>query len=182
MISLAGKSENETGFSQSLPILSATISGKVAVLGDFNDNNILEVEDLDLLTLALGEMSADALFDVNLNGTFDEADRIHWIESLSGSLLGDTDLNGSVDFLDFLALANGFGMSDTGWTGGDFDGSGSTDFLDFLTLANNFGKSATVATAIPEPTSRVLMLAGFAAICSTRRLRRKIHRYAASRQ
>ena len=51
---------------------------------------------------------------------------------------GDANLDGRVNFLDFLVLQNGFGSSE-GWTAGDFDFSGTVDFLDFLILQNHFG-------------------------------------------
>ena len=73
---------------------------------------------------------------------------------------GDTDGNGTVDFLDFLALANNFGQTVDDHTSGDFDCSGTVDFLDFLTLANNFGQSAAAianSESVPEPSSIALL-------------------------
>ena len=51
---------------------------------------------------------------------------------------GDTNLDGRVDFTDFLVLADGFGK-ESGWAGGNFDLNGRIDFGDFLLLADNFG-------------------------------------------
>jgi hypothetical protein len=57
------------------------------------------------------------------------------------SIEGDANLSGSVDILDFNALATNFGLSGRGWQQGDFDGTGTVDINDFNKLAINFGKS-----------------------------------------
>ena len=50
---------------------------------------------------------------------------------------GDANLDGTVNFLDFLSLQNAYRTSG-GWTDGDFDFSGTVDFLDFLILQNHY--------------------------------------------
>ena len=52
---------------------------------------------------------------------------------------GDADLDGDVDFSDFLALAANFGK-EGGWASGDFDGDGLVTFSDFTILAEQFGR------------------------------------------
>ena len=52
---------------------------------------------------------------------------------------GDTNLDGEVDFADFLVLSNNFGKTvDAVWADGDFDGDGKVEFADFLILSGNF--------------------------------------------
>ena len=75
------------------------------------------------------------------------------VQPIDALLPGDSNGDGSVNFIDFLALANQFGKDNAGWVGGDFDSDGSTDFQDVLILANNFGREATSLVAIPEPSS-----------------------------
>ena len=55
---------------------------------------------------------------------------------------GDADGDGTVGFLDFLALARNFGINNATIAEGDFDGNGSVNFLDFLVIANNFGTNS----------------------------------------
>ena len=74
-------------------------------------------------------------------------------------LTGDANGDGSVAFLDFLALANNFG-GPGGYAEGDFDCSGDIGFLDFLALANNFGASASATATVPEPSSGLLIFLG----------------------
>jgi len=76
---------------------------------------------------------------------------------------GDADLNGKVDFQDYLALESSFGNTVTHGTGADFDNNGVIDFQDYLALESNFGAGAVVET--PEPmTLSLLGLGGLALI------------------
>ena len=52
---------------------------------------------------------------------------------------GDVDLDGDVDFLDYVAVKGNFGHADALWTDGDFDGNGEVDFLDYVAAKGNFG-------------------------------------------
>jgi pectate lyase len=89
------------------------------------------------------------------------------------TLPGDADLNGVVDFNDFLKLQNNFGNASTRFDQGNFDYNAQTDFNDFLVLQNNFGQSLTgaavtvtaaqvaamtaFAQAVPEPASMAML-------------------------
>jgi hypothetical protein len=71
-------------------------------------------------------------------------------------LAGDADMNGKVEFTDYLALETHFGRSGVNWTGGDFNNDGKVTFQDYLLLEQNFAK------AVPEPaTISLLVLASF---------------------
>jgi hypothetical protein len=90
-------------------------------------------------------------------------------------LLGDANVDGRVNFSDFVVLSNHFGVSNGGWVGADFNGDGVTNFADFVTLSNNFGAvigapftanllaertSVEQSSAAPEPGSVALLVAG----------------------
>ena len=64
---------------------------------------------------------------------------------------GDTNLDGAVDFADFLMLAEHFGEQGD-WSAGDSNFDGIVEFADFLQLANNFEGQA-IAASVPEPAS-----------------------------
>ena len=70
-------------------------------------------------------------------------------------LVGDINMNGSVDFPDFLALSGAFNTECDGCPE-DINGNGTVDFPDFLALSGNFGMTAANA-AVPEPTSFALL-------------------------
>jgi autotransporter-associated beta strand protein len=103
-------------------------------------------------------------------GYFDDGSTV----VLRRTLRGDADLNGVVDFDDFLALQNGFDSA-VDWQGGNFDYLGRTDFNDFLILQNHFGQSmngmpvaitaqqvaamTAFARSVPEPAVTAVLLA-----------------------
>ena len=146
--------------------------GSAELPGDFDFNGELEAADIDLLSKQVGQ--TDLMFDLNGDAAVDEDDRVFWIETLAETFAGDADLNGSVEFGDFLALSAGFG-SIGGWAVGDFDGSGDVAFADFLLLSSNFGSSRAADTtqSVPEPSAVGLCMFGLLATGCVRR-RRKV--------
>lgn len=72
--------------------------------------------------------------------------------------IGDADLNGKVEFADFLLLSDNFGEKGD-WAQGDFDASGYVTFSDFLLLSSDFGnmREATLAQSVPEPNVSLLL-------------------------
>ena len=70
------------------------------------------------------------------------------------TLMGDADLNATVDTLDFNYLAANFGATSQAWLNGDFNYDGSVDTIDFNSLAANFGGAlpgSSLGSLIPEP-------------------------------
>jgi len=129
----------------------------ISVLGDFDGDGALTAMDIDLLSMQVGQ--ADLAFDLDGDAAVTSADRTVWVETLASSFFGDADLNGAVEFADFLALSANFGNLG-GWSVGDFDGSGDVQFADFLMLSSNFGnaRGGTLAESVPEPTAGTLAL------------------------
>jgi hypothetical protein len=75
-----------------------------------------------------------------------------------GSLKGDLDGDGQIQFTDFVRLAFAFGKPGS-YTDGDIDCDGVVQFADFAFLAINFGKTAgAAAAAVPEPAALCLLL------------------------
>ncbi|MEM7680802.1 MAG: sulfatase-like hydrolase/transferase [Planctomycetota bacterium] len=77
----------------------------------------------------------------------------------TAALLGDFNLDGVVDLLDFDVLASAFGDTQSGWSTGDANGDGVVDLLDFDALAGNFG--AASPGVVPEPGSLALTAAAW---------------------
>ncbi|MGC4033470.1 MAG: autotransporter-associated beta strand repeat-containing protein [Tepidisphaeraceae bacterium] len=69
------------------------------------------------------------------------------------TLPGDSDLDGDVDFNDFLALQSNFGNAGTRFDQGNFNYDGATNFNDFLLLQSNFGQSVGFDAAAPQYTA-----------------------------
>ncbi len=55
------------------------------------------------------------------------------------TIVGDADLNGSVNFDDLLRLAQNYGSANGAWSKGDSNYSGTVDFDDLLALAQRYG-------------------------------------------
>ena len=102
------------------------------------------------------------------------------------TLLGDANLNGTVDGTDFGILAANFNKGVTGWDQGDFNYDNVVDGTDFGLMAANFNKGASGAAAwqavvafaaanglladVPEPaTTSLAILAGMGVLSARRR-------------
>lgn len=73
------------------------------------------------------------------DGKLDESDVQFLVENTLQTRFGDANLDGLVDFSDFLQLSSNYGLENSSWSQGDFDGNGTVNFEDFLLLSNNFG-------------------------------------------
>ena len=109
------------------------------VTTDFNGDGIVDEFDLDLLSAAIDAPSVDLAFDLNGDQRLDFADLTILVENHLGTRPGDTNLDGTVDFADFLIFAANFGTTGASWSEGDFDADGSVGFTDFLLLSQWFG-------------------------------------------
>ena len=87
-----------------------------------NGDHVFDAYDIDDLTEAIG--SSQGAFDLDGDGEVTIDDRDLLISDVFNTVYGDSDLDGDVDFTDFLALSGSFGESD-GWAAGDFDGNGN---------------------------------------------------------
>ena len=148
---------------------------RVQILGDFNDDGLVNATDIDLLSTETRAGTHDAFYDVTGDSLVNAADRTFWVEDIKSTVFGDATLDQSVNFDDFLLLSNRFGQAG-GWGLGDFDGDAIVGFPDFLVLSAAFGTTLasehnTVASeSVPEPTySTYWMLALLVAIGSRRR-------------
>jgi len=137
--------------------------------GDFDANNRLDADDIADLQALIRVWDQDVApvgrpqrFDLNEDGMLNDADTSTWLE-LANTTFGDANLDGQVDFADFLVLSVGFGESGS-WSDGDFDGDGELAFSDFLLLADNFGKDLAInlsgpsssVSAVPEARGSIL--------------------------
>ena len=132
---------------------------------DTSGDGLCTIDDLNALVLARNRDSDDLLFDIDWDDALDGDDVSSWLEqaSIENDLLyrvGDTNLDGDVDFADFLSLSLNFGNPEANWTQGNYDGQDGTQFADFLALSANFGAVATPQN-VPEPNLRVYTLLAF---------------------
>ena len=123
---------------------------------DFDFDGSCNLVDMDQLTTAIFEKSQSPIFDLDDDTLVDRTDLGLFLK-LVGRSLGDADLNGRVEFADFLALSGNFSIAgkQVAWSDGDFDADGVVAFSDFLILSGNYGATASrraaEMTSVPEP-------------------------------
>ena len=135
-------------------------TGEVTVdeIFDFDGDHDLTAADLDLLCGEVRGAGNSHAFDLT-DDTLVNSDDVNAFLQQAGSLPGDANLSGDVEFSDFLALSAKFGQTGS-WSHGDFDCSGQVGFADFLVLSSNFSQASesNTAAAVPEPSTGVLLL------------------------
>lgn len=94
------------------------------------------------------------------------------VEKAEAPLTADFNLNGKVDFGDFLILAEHFGQPLVLFQEGDANHDFQVNFDDFLILQENFGRTReTSAAAVPEPSSLMLLVLAIPLLLVRRRRR-----------
>ena len=134
---------------------------------DFGGDGKIDTEDIDSLVQEIQAGTNGSTFDLSGDGAVDNSDLTLWLRVAadengfaSAYLPGDANLDGSVQFDDFLALSAGFGGPGRDWSQGNFNADEEIDFADFLTLSSNFGLAVPErgqVQIVPEP-STVFML------------------------
>jgi hypothetical protein len=112
--------------------------GLPPVRGDFDGDQTVTARDIDLLMAQVRSADPRATFDLTGDGLVDSADLTELITRILGTRAGDTDLDGTVAFPDFVALSAAYGVSKASWSQGNFDADDDVDFADFVLLAGNF--------------------------------------------
>ena len=146
--------------------------------GDFNRDGLLNQQDVALFdtpsviqprgtittnsSLFKFDMNADAVAGTATstpNAIIDYAD-VKVFQQFYGFLNGDANMDGTVNALDFNAVASNFGSSGMVWPEGDFNGDNVVNTLDFAYIAQNFGMTSAppsvpslslAALALPSP-------------------------------
>ena len=144
------------------------------VEGDYDGDGQLTEMDLDLQAAAIASGANPDAFDLTGNGLVDVEDRISWVKNLKMTWVGDANLDGEFNSSDFVAVFTS-GKFETGeaavWTEGDWNGDLKFDSGDFVTAFadGGFEQGPLAATAVPEPTSYLVLAAGLAGIAIRRR-------------
>jgi|GEM_PF-3129679 len=139
-----------------------------ASLMNLDSDDQLTSADLDELTLAIVSRSTDERFDLDGNGEVELRDQAFWLH-FTENKAGDTNLDGFVNFADFLVLSANFGKLG-GWSRGDFNADGKVKFEDFLELSRNY--DSTAAASVPEPHgSEAVLLLGLCLLIARRKTR-----------
>jgi hypothetical protein len=128
--------------------------------GDFNGNGGLDVDDVNLLQLAIYEGSDDLLYDVDGNAVIDDDDLIFWVNDLAFTWIGDANLDGVFNSSDFVQVLAAGQYEDnvsenSTWDTGDWNSDLEFNSADLVTALAYGGYELPPpgATPVPEPTT-----------------------------
>ena len=175
----------EIGLAETFFTGSLTVDGNAALGGDLDfrlsGTHLFQAGTHSLITYGTRTDTFDTVTDLGPYVTGDGLDYGAHELTLTVDhdlLIGDLDLDGDVDFFDYIATSNNFGETEgMRFQDGDMDGDGDVDFFDYVTVSNHFGDSlpasAGVAGAANVPEPSTLALLGTAAVgllvCACRR-------------
>jgi probable HAF family extracellular repeat protein len=80
------------------------------------------------------------------------------------TLAGDANGDGTVNGADLNIVLSNYNLTGMDWSQGDFNGDGTVNGADLNTILSNYNQTAGVSSAVPEPGSVVLLLAGVACL------------------
>ena len=140
-------------------------------VGDFDDDGILDVLDIDLLSNEVRNGTNKPAFDLGNDNMVDESDRVIWVHDLKNTYFGDANFDGEFNSSDFVAVFQAGEYEDdiemnSGWAEGDWNGDGDFTSRDFVFAFQDGGyeKGPRVAAVVPEPSSVFLVLLGVAVL------------------
>ena len=151
--------------------------GAGGLSGDFNNDGQLDASDIDSLSAQVRASSNNAAFDLNGDKLVNGADRDRWVNELKRTYYGDSNLDGQFNSGDFVTVFTAGQYEDavagnSTWATGDWNGDGDFNSSDFVTAFSaggyEIGPRAAVS-AVPEPSSIVLLLIGMSALVRRRR-------------
>ena len=144
--------------------------------GDFNEDGILNVADIELLAAEIRRGTNDLGFDLNQDASVDEFDRNIWVHDLKNTYYGDGDLDGEFNTRDLVEVFQAGQYEDdiefnSTWATGDWNGDGDFNSRDlvFAFQDGGFEKGPRAAAqAVPE-LEGVLTLVGMLSLLALRR-------------
>lgn len=132
---------------------------------DFNADGYVDCADINQLTAAIATGSDQEWFDLTGDGDVTMADRDAWLAAagdengLAGAyLLGDLNLDGFVDGLDFIVWNENKFSASHAWCSGDVNVDGFVDGLDFILWNANKFQTSNGGAQVPEPSAIWLCL------------------------
>jgi hypothetical protein len=163
----------------------ATLTVTLVEEGDFNFDGDIDGDDVDYYIGSIDQAATGeyAKLDLDDDGMVTLADHDLHVSTLvttsngvTGALLGDVNLDGTVDVLgDAFAFVGNLGMSATSRAQGDLNADGIVDILgDGFILIGDLGSStnptlAPATTAVPEPGCMAIFVVGVIALSVRRR-------------
>ncbi len=143
--------------------------------GDFNDNGVLDVADVNLLNSEIAAGTHNADLNLNSDAVVDTDDLRIWVKDIKSIYFGDGEFSSA----DLIAVFQG-GKYDVdmvaGWNEGDWTGDRRFNSTDLIAAFQDGGyeQGPRPVAAVPEPGSTLILLAGLTGIGVVSRTRRRI--------
>ncbi len=121
-----------------------------SVPGDFDNNKVVDVADINLLYAQLRLANPDVKYDLTGDGKVDEADRDAMIFNAAGTTYGDSNFDRKFDSGDFVFVFQRGEYEDTTagnstWEDGDWNGDGDFTSADLIKAFQTGGYEAAAA-------------------------------------
>ena len=133
--------------------------------GDYNSSGTLDAGDIDLLSAEVRNGTNAAEFDLTGDGSVNQEDRAAWVNDIRRTYFGDSNLDDEFNSGDFVTVFSAGEYEDetagnSTWATGDWNGDGDFDSGDFVLAfsAGGYEIGPRVATAVPEPSSGILLI------------------------
>ena len=161
----------------------ATMEVDVAILpdsvpGDFDGDQVLSTNDINVLTSEIASGADDLRFDVNGDMSVDDADLSFWVKDIKQTWFGDADLDGefnSNDLIEIFVAGKYEKNIPAVWSEGDWNADATFSSSDLIVALSDGGYEVgtlNTVNAVPEPgTIRLLMLALVGMLALARRTR-----------
>ncbi len=144
------------------------------LVGDFDKSGILDAPDIDDLTARSASQLNPVAYDLNGDSSVNQEDVKVWVKDLFNSWIGDANLDHEFNSGDLVVvLSSGTYEADVDavWSTGDFNGDGRTNSSDLVAALSDGGYELgprAAVSAVPEPSSFVLLTLGTALLARSR--------------
>ncbi|MEZ6115663.1 MAG: LamG domain-containing protein [Pirellulaceae bacterium] len=144
--------------------------------GDFNADDLVNAQDIDLLTAASIAGNFNAAMDLNEDGSVNNLDRDVWVNEIKNTWFGDSNLDGEFNSADFVTVftageyEDSVAMNST-WGTGDWNGDGefsSSDFVAAFTAGGYEMGPKPAVNAVPEPGISMILLSALGLLVAPR--------------
>ena len=110
---------------------------RFASISDFDGDNDLDINDINLLIDAIG--TSGSMYDLDGSGIVDTADLELLIETHMGCKMGDINFDGAVNMDDLIIYIENYLQNSSGWQAAEFNNDLVVNLYDLSFIAYNWG-------------------------------------------
>ena len=153
-----------------------TVDFSGGIPGDFTNDGIIDVDDIDALYVQLRSPLPDSNFDLTGDGSVNDSDRDFMIFSIVATTYGDADLDGTFNSSDFVKVFQVGEYEDavvgnSTWSEGDWNADGDFNTSDMVLAFQSGGYSAAASVkVIAQNLNEVTTIGGALAIAVQSRI------------